>query len=159
MKKYALIFCATIALSSHAQAQNPKLIAHIFDPAQLAGTWADNMSEVPACITITNHFKYVFDDEKNQLKIIYNKPIKTQAFGETNIFTARILHASTNSIIIRYDGEKRLNEKLQPLEWQLTMVAPDVFRWRATNMADSRVNNVIGIRCSSIEFPDTSNAQ
>jgi hypothetical protein len=63
-------------------------------------------------------------------------------------FSATILSSTQRTLVIRYDGERRLKRNGEPIEWELSIAAPGVYRWRETGWEPARVNTVVGIRCS-----------
>jgi hypothetical protein len=122
----ALLLCAS-ATGFSAQPSFP------FDVAQIAGQWAENFNTDEACGASNLHFR--FDRS-------------VTALGETDRVSADILSATPRSLVIRYDNEKRLSRLRKPLEWELTVVAPGLYRWRATDWQEGEVNTVVGVRCS-----------
>jgi hypothetical protein len=82
-----------------------------------------------------------------RLEMRFDRKWKTE-LGETDHFGATIVSATTRTLVIRYDGETRLKRSGKPVEWELAVVAPGVYRWRETEWRPGEVNTVVGIRCS-----------
>jgi hypothetical protein len=74
---------------------------------------------------------------------------KLDAGPTTDHYAADILSATDRTLVIRYDSETRLRRSGQPVEWELAIVAPGVYRWRETEWPAGTVNTVVGLRCSS----------
>ncbi len=49
--------------------------------------------------------------------------------------------------IVSPDNEQRVTMAGKPVEWELSVVAPGIYRWRATDWQRHEVNSVVGIRC------------
>ena len=119
-----------------------------FDVNQLSGVWADSVDAEPACATKNGHFRYEFSSDRKRLAIQFDREIDSGAAGKVSHIDATVLAATARTITFRYDGEQRMSSLGKPIEWQLAMVAPGVYRWRATDWRAGQVNTVVGIRCS-----------
>ncbi len=119
-----------------------------FDVNQLSGVWADSVDTEPACAMKNGHFRYEFSSDRKRLAIQFDREIDSGAAGKVSHIDATVLAATARTITFRYDGEQRMNSLGKPIEWQLAMVAPGVYRWRATDWRAGQVNTVVGIRCS-----------
>lgn len=119
-----------------------------FDVKQLSGVWADSVDTEPACGMKNGHFRYEFSSDRKRLAIKFDREIDSGTAGKTSQIDATILSATARTITFRYDGEQRMNSLGQPIEWQLAMVAPGVYRWHATDWQVGQVNTVVGIQCS-----------
>lgn len=119
-----------------------------FDEKQLSGVWADSVDTEPACATKNWHFRYEFSADRKRLSIQFDRDIDSGAAGKISHMDATILSATARTITFRYDGEQRMNSLGKPVEWQLAMVAPGVYRWHATDWRSGQVNTVVGIQCS-----------
>lgn len=119
-----------------------------FDVKQLSGVWADSVDTEPACGMKNGHFRYEFSSDRKRLAIKFDREIDSGTAGKISQIDATILSATARTITLRYDGEQRMNSLGQPIEWQLAMVAPGVYRWRATDWRVGVVNTVVGIQCS-----------
>jgi hypothetical protein len=62
---------------------------------------------------------------------------------------ATIVRSTERTFTLLYDGEPRMRSDGAPIQWQLSMVASGVYRWRDTSWPDKDVNVVVGIRCDS----------
>lgn len=119
-----------------------------FDTNQLAGVWADSVNTDFACAMKNQHFRYEFSKDKKRFLVKFDKEIDSGATGKISQIQASILNATSRTITFRYDGESRSNSFGKPIEWQLAMVAPGIYRWHATDWRPGEVNTVVGIKCS-----------
>lgn len=119
-----------------------------FDVNQLSGVWADSVDTDSACAMKNWHFRYEFSIDRKRLAIKFDREIDSGAAGKVSHMDATILSATARTITLRYDGEQRMNSLGKPVEWQLAIVAPGVYRWRATDWRVGEVNTVVGIQCS-----------
>jgi hypothetical protein len=134
-----LLVWTTSGMASVDQAPFP------FDISQLSGTWVDNYSPEEACISTNARFRYEFSSDRKRVTLSFNhKPDTPLPVGER--IGANILSATAHTLVIKYDEETRMDSTSKPVEWELSVVAPGVYRWRAT---DRKVNTVVGIRCSA----------
>lgn len=119
-----------------------------FDPAQLAGVWTENASNEIACAPGKLQFRFRLDTTRQRLEIRADRPQKL-GDREADRYSAQILSATPNSLIIRYDNEQRVTMAGKMVEWELSVVAPGIYRWRATDWPRHEVNTVVGIRCQA----------
>lgn len=118
-----------------------------FDSKQLAGLWVENYDTEPACAPDKLKMRMQFSRDGKHLDITYDRKWKTE-LGEKEGSRAIVLSASATTLVIQYEGETRLKRSGRPLEWELAVVAPGVYRWRETDWEPGRTNTVVGIRCS-----------
>ena len=119
-----------------------------FDPAQLAGWWAESYNTDTTCGPQNLRTTMQVDPVAKRLEMRFDRMWKTE-LGERDRFGARILSATARSLVIQYDGETRKKRSGEPVEWELSIVAPGVYRWRETEWRAGEVNTVVGIRCPS----------
>lgn len=136
---FVLLVCSTMGLASVERTPFP------FDISQLSGTWVDNYSTEEACASSNVHFRYEFSSDRKHITITFDRKPSTPLPIEEKA-RASILSATSRSLVIKYDGETRMSSAGKPVEWELAVVAPGIYRWRAT---DRNVNTVVGIRCSA----------
>jgi hypothetical protein len=117
-----------------------------FNREQLAGWWAESYNTDLACGPQNLKSTMEISPDGKRLEMRFDRLWKT-ALGETDHTSATIISATSRTIIIRYDGETRLQSNGQPQEWELTVVASGVYRWRETDWKEGKVNVVVGIRC------------
>lgn len=120
-----------------------------FDPAQLAGGWSENASNEIACTPDNVRIRFAFDLDRRRLEFRLDRLQKLGDREAADRYSAQILSATPNTLIIRYDNEQRTTMAGRPLEWELSVVAPGVYRWRATDWPRHEVNAVVGIRCQT----------
>jgi hypothetical protein len=118
-----------------------------FPVGQLSGWWAESYSTQPACDPSNLRVRHVFSGDGKRLEIVFDRPWRTE-LGMAEKFSATILSSTQRTLVIRYDGERRLKRNGEPIEWELSIAAPGVYRWRETGWEPARVNTVVGIRCS-----------
>ena len=141
---------ALVFLSASAQSFAATDLAPFpFDPAQLAGSWAESYDTGVACRPENVKSTLALSAGGKRLEIHLDRKTKTElGGGETDQIGASVLWATQRTIVIRYDGEARKKKSGQPVEWELAIVAPGVYRWRETEWRAGAVNTVVGIRCS-----------
>ena len=120
-----------------------------FEPAQLAGVWAENASNEIACAPDKLKFRFALDTVHQRLEIRLDRLQKLGDREAADRYSAQILSATPNSLTIRYDNEQRVTLTGKAVEWELTVVAPGIYRWRATDWGRHEVNPVVGIRCQA----------
>jgi len=119
-----------------------------FDPAQLAGWWAESYNADLTCGPQNLRTTMRVDPVAKRLEMKFDRKWRTE-LGEVDHFGAEIIAATGRTLTIRYDNEKRLKKSGLPVEWELALVAPGVYRWRETEWGPGEVNTVVGIRCPS----------
>ena len=118
-----------------------------FDAAQLSGSWSDSVNTSSVCEEARHFTRMQLSDDHARLAI-FNDRIWKSNLGETNRFAATVVAETERSLTLRYDNETRQDAQGKPVEWQLIIVAPGVYRWRQTDWPEGKVNGVVGIRCS-----------
>ena len=118
-----------------------------FDAAQLSGSWSDSVNTSSVCEEARHFTRMQLSDDHQRLAIFSDRTWKSK-LGETNRFAATVVAETERSLTIRYDNENRLDDQGKPVEWQLIVVAPGVYRWRQADWPEGKVNGVVGIRCS-----------
>jgi len=143
------LLAATLLLASPmaSAALGPKAFA--FDPAQLAGTWTESASNDLACAPGNMQIRIGLDIPRQRIEFRLDRLRKLGDREAADRYSAQILAATPNSLIIRYDNEQRVTMSGKAVEWELTVVAPGIYRWRATDWARHEVNAVVGIRCQA----------
>lgn len=119
-----------------------------FDAAQLSGWWAESYNTNLACGPDNLRTTLQVDPVARRLEMKFDRQWQT-ALGPADHVGAKIVYASRRTLIIQYDHEKRLKKTGQPVEWELAVVAPGVYRWRDTEWQPGDVNTVVGIRCTN----------
>ena len=141
----ALLCAGGLAQAVSAPSAQPEGLA--FPVSQLSGWWAESFSSVPACDPGNVRTRQVFSPDGKRLQLVFDRPWKTE-LGLLTQVGATIVFSTERTLVIRYDGETRLKRNGQPVEWELSMAAPGVYRWRETEWKPSEVNTVVGIRCA-----------
>lgn len=118
-----------------------------FDPSQLSGWWAESYSTDPACGFRNVRTKHEFSEDGKRLVMRFDRK-RTTDIGELEKAEASVLSSTERSVVIRYDGENRKRKDGRPVEWELAIVAPGIYRWRETSWEIGEVNAVVGVKCS-----------
>jgi hypothetical protein len=147
LRGFSASFCLLIVsqLAVAQTASQPRTLA--FDIAQLSGWWAESYSSVPACDPSNVRTRQVFSEDGKHLKFLFDRPWQTE-LGPATEFEATIISSTDRTLVIRYDNESRKKRTGQPVEWELSIAAPGVYRWRETEWKREEVNTVVGIRCT-----------
>ena len=141
---HKIVFLAVASATAMASTEPTPLA---FDPKQLSGWWAESHST-----DLTSGFQNLrstmkVDPVAKRLEMQFDRKWKTE-LGETDRHGAKIIAATARTLVIQYDNESRRKRNGQVVEWELSMVAPGVYRWRETEWPAGVVNTVVGIRCS-----------
>jgi hypothetical protein len=118
-----------------------------FDQNALSGWWAESYNTDITCSPENLRVKHGFSSDGKRLLLQFDRKWKTD-LGETGQLEATVLSQTRRSIVILYDGETRKKRNGQLVEWELSIVAPGVYRWRETEWLSGKVNTVVGIKCS-----------
>ncbi len=133
----------TVVFCAHTFAQSTLS----FSPEQLSGWWAESYNADLACGPQNLRVKHEFSKDGKRLNLRFDRKWKTE-LGKKDGISATILKSTQRTIVIRYDGESRRKQNGELVEWELSIVAPGVYRWRETDWPAGEVNNVVGIRCT-----------
>jgi hypothetical protein len=117
-----------------------------FDRNQLSGWWAESFNTDLACGPDNVRTTMEVSPDGKRLEMRFDRKWKTE-LGETDHFGATIVSATSRTLIIRYENEKRVKPTGGLVEWELAIVAPGVYRWRETAWRSGEVNTVVGVRC------------
>lgn len=131
-----------ISPSSEAETQK-----FYFDVSLLSGIWSESYSTSEVCSPTNRLMRMQFSNDRREFAILYDKKNMT-SLGEMDRINASVISSTTSSVVIRYENESRLKISGKPMEWELSVVAPGVYRWRETDWPQDKVNVVVGIRCS-----------
>jgi len=119
-----------------------------FKAEQLAGDWAESYNNKPACSPDNLHFKMELNPKEKKLNVLLDRMWKLDNGETTDRYSATIISATDRTLVIRYDNETRARQDGSLVEWELSMVAPDIYRWRETGWSEDEVNSVVGVKCS-----------
>lgn len=133
---------AAIAVSLSVQAQE-------FDRALLSGLWAENASTKPACEADNPRVRYELSPDGKVLVFKLDRPLRIGTGRTVSQYSATVVRSTARSLVIRYNADIGETPPDYPKEWEMSFVAPGVYRWRATEPPDGRVNPVVGIRCGA----------
>jgi hypothetical protein len=118
-----------------------------FDKAQMSGVWTESVDTSIACDSKNLHNSFEFSADGKTLTFKLDRPWKIANDKEVSQYSAKIIKESQNSLTIEYFDTEGLPEDY-PKAWDIVFVADGVYRWKASNWPDSKVNSVVGIRCS-----------
>lgn len=119
-----------------------------FNAEQLTGDWAESYNNKLACSPDNLHFKMELNPKGKKLNILLDRMWKLDNGENTDRYSAAIISATDRTLVIRYDNETRTRQDGSLVEWELSMVAPNIYRWRETGWGEDEVNSVVGIKCS-----------
>ncbi len=119
----------------------------LFAKSLLAGTWEESVSTDQVCTGKGATIRYELSSDTKALTVSFSKPIETD-LGKVSSIRAKVVASTSRSLTIVYDGEKRLRSDGTPAQWELSVVAAGIYRWRETSWKDGEVNVVVGVRCS-----------
>jgi hypothetical protein len=136
-----LLMAAVIALSLPVHAQE-------FERDLLSGLWAVNSSTRPACTPDSLHARHELSADGKVLLFMLDRKWKLNSGKTVDQYSATVLRSTTRSLFIKYNDDAGEHRADYPKEWEMAFVAPGVYRWRATDWPEGRVNPVVGIRCS-----------
>jgi hypothetical protein len=145
MKRTLLLVATTIVATTTFAVTNPTSFP--FDRSQLSGWWGESYNTDFTCGPQNLKTTMEVSPDGKRLKMRFDRKWKTE-LGETDQFASTIISATNRTLVIQYDGETRLKKSGKPVEWELAIVAPGVYRWRETEWKPGDVNTVVGIRCS-----------
>lgn len=146
MRTMILLTCALLGAAFHCDAAtDPSPFP--FDPQQLSGWWAESYDTDVTCGPRNLRVAMQIDAVAKRLEMRFDRKWKTE-LGELERAGAKILFATGRTLVIRYDNETRKGSNGEPVEWELAVVAPGVYRWRETDWPPGEVNIVVGVRCS-----------
>lgn len=118
-----------------------------FDMKQLSGWWAESYNTDVTCGAQNLKVKHEFSADGKRLYLRFDRKWQTE-LGETDHTEATVLSSTERTLVIQYDGESRYRPDGKLQEWELSIVAPGVYRWRETSWPAGDVNTVVGVRCS-----------
>lgn len=138
MRPFLLIALALGSSIASAQEFNWKL---------LDGKWAESTKHQFGCRPDNLHQTFEVSADRKTIKLKNDRRWKIGTGAEVNEYSAAILRAEGNSLIIRYGPEL---EGIPPeyREWEMRFIGPGTYRWRARSWAPDEFNNVIGVKCS-----------
>lgn len=135
----ALVGCATVP---------PKPPGLNFSPDQLAGSWAESGNSQDVCTDNEVRYRFEFAPDGKRLTIRLSRLHPTE-IGDREEVGASIVESTDRSLTISYEAESRLRTDGTPLQWQLVVVAPGVYRWRETSWPIHNVNVMVGVKCGT----------
>ena len=143
MKKLALSLLVFSTVAFASTDPNP----FSFDRSQLSGWWGESYNTDLACSPENLKSTMEVSPNGKRIEMRFDRHWKTE-LGEADRYGADIISATSRTLVIRYDNETRKKSSGKPVEWELAIVAPGVYRWRETEWKPGQVNTVVGIRCS-----------
>ena len=138
--QFVTLIVASSLLSTQAQSNEE------FDKTSLSGWWAESYNTDITCGSQNLRVKHEFSTDGKRLLLRFDRKWKTE-LGEAEKFEATVVSQTRRSIVIRYDNERRKKRSGQQVEWELSIVAPGVYRWRETEWPVGEVNTVVGVKC------------
>lgn len=142
-RKLLIIASLTLAISSNAHADK-----YPFDAEQLSGDWVESYNNKTACSPDNLHFKMEIKPTEKKFVVQLDRMWKLDNGETTDHYSASIISATDRTLVIRYDNETRARKDGSLVEWELSVAAPGIYRWRETTWGEDEVNTVVGVRCS-----------
>jgi hypothetical protein len=125
----------------------------------LDGSWDEGPAhEIRSfCGPGRNLHRHLFSADGKRVTWDLDSPEKIYDGTTVRSSTYRVVAASSVSLTLALEGEKRLDASGKPLVWELVIVDDGLFRWRATGFPVGSYNIVWGRRCKpDKEAPDTT---
>ena len=147
MKKY--IFLALLAALPLATSAIPSQDrASGFDWSLLQGKWAESTRHQFGCRPENLHQWLSVSEDKKTITFKNDRKWKIGTGEEVEQYSALILRASSNVLVIRYGIElSDIPDEMR--EWEMRFIGPGTYRWRATAWREGEYNEVIGVKCSA----------
>lgn len=145
ISKFSLLCLGGFAHAASTVSVQPESLA--FSVSHLSGWWGESFSSQPACDPANLRTRQVFSADGKRLQFVFDRPWRTE-LGLLTQVGASIISSTERTIVIRYDNESRRKHDGQPVEWELSIAAPGVYRWRETQWKPDEVNTVVGVRCT-----------
>lgn len=143
---FRFAFVAVLAGLASACSAPVQPLGLAFDTRLLDGWWSDNTDTSQACAKENPRIRYRFNFDGTRLQLEFDRKWNTE-IGEADRFPARVIASTQRTLVIEYDNESRRDPMGRAVQWELAVVAPGVYRWRATEWPPGAVNVVVGIRC------------
>lgn len=143
MKILSLVVVTLVATATMGAAQAD----NAFDIKQLSGWWAESYNTDVTCGPDNLKVKHELSGDGKRLSLKFDRKWQTE-LGEMDHVDATVLSSTERTLVIQYDGESRSRPDGKLQEWELSIVAPGVYRWHETSWQAGNVNPVVGIRCS-----------
>ena len=118
-----------------------------FDWSLLNGNWAESTRHQFGCRAENLHQRFELSSDKKTLTFRNDRKWEIGTGQAAEQYSASVLHASPNVLIIRYGPElPGISEEMR--QWEMRFIGPGTYRWRATAWREGVYNDVIGVRCS-----------
>jgi hypothetical protein len=140
-----LLALAILPLSAYAALE--ATLQPPFDWSLLNGIWAESTGHQFGCRADNVHQRLEVSPDKKTLTFRNDRKWKIGTGQEVEQYSASILRASPNVLIIRYGSDlPGLSDEMR--EWEMRFIGPGTYRWRATAWREGVYNTVIGVKCS-----------
>jgi len=121
---------------------------HGFDWSLLSGNWAESTRHQFGCRPENLHQRFKVSPDRKTLTFRNDREWKIGTGQIVEQYSASVLSASPNVLIIRYGPElPGIPDGMR--EWEMRFIGPGTYRWRATAWREGTYNEVIGVKCSS----------
>lgn len=138
---------ALVALSGSGLAQPAPEQGMAFDRSLLGGIWAESVDTTDACAMSNLHNTFELSADGKTLVFKLDRKWKIASGDPLERYSATVVRSTRQSLVIRYNADIGTLPPGYPTEWELAFVAPGVYRWRATEWPEGKVNNVVGVKC------------
>jgi hypothetical protein len=140
-----LLLLVVLPLTGYA-AQEP-IAPGAFNWSLLNGNWAESTRHQFGCRDDNLHQRFEVSPDKKTLIFRNDRKWKIGTGQEVEQYSASIVRASPNVLIIRY-GPDLPDVPDEMREWEMRFIGPGTYRWRATAWREGAYNTVIGVKCS-----------
>ena len=122
--------------------------AQEFERSALTGLWAESVNTKPACAEDNLHHHFELSEDGKTLVFKLDRKWRIASGEAVESYSATVVSSTNRKLVIRYNSDIGTLPVGYPTEWELAFVAPDVYRWRATEWPEGKVNPVVGVRCA-----------
>lgn len=119
-----------------------------FDRSLLAGVWAESVNTSPACAESNLHHTFELTTDGKTLNFKLDRKWTIATGQAVERYSATVVSSTKHSLVIRYNTDIGTPPSGYPIEWEISFVAPGVYRWRAEAWPEGNVNTVVGVKCS-----------
>lgn len=118
-----------------------------FDWSLLQGKWAESTRHQFGCRPDNVHQRFIVSEDRKTITFKNDRVWKIGTGQQVEQYSAAILRASPDVLIIRYGYLPGIPDEMR--EWEMRFIGPGTYRWRATAWNEGEYNEVIGVKCSA----------
>jgi len=121
--------------------------AQDFNWKLLEGNWAESTKHQFGCRPDNVHQSFEVSSDRKTLKLKNDRRWKIGTGAEVTEYSATIVSAERNSLIIKY-GPELQGILPEYRDWEMRFIGPGTYRWRALSWPKDEFNDVIGVKCA-----------